>query len=148
VVKKVYIISRYIFSKFLEPVLVLNLIVYLKAVIKKVYIISRYILYFQTSRISDGIVRISFVAGDKAHEIAVDNADMIHELCSKWSIHKGDLVTQGERFFQGFKTYVSLKAVIQKSIYHFYIYLFWIFLKRVCVVKYIVSLRAVIQKNV
>mmetsp|Transcript_13638 Transcript_13638/g.18871 ORF Transcript_13638/g.18871 Transcript_13638/m.18871 type:complete len:510 (+) Transcript_13638:8968-10497(+) len=56
-----------------------------------------------TSRISDGIVRIKFVAGEKALEEHNHSAKIMHDLCSMWNVLPDDLVGTASRFFQAYK---------------------------------------------
>lgn len=57
----------------------------------------------KTSRISDGIVRLSFVAGERALECMNDEAEILHNLTNSWGISQSEISSTAERFFDGYK---------------------------------------------
>jgi len=57
----------------------------------------------KTQRISDGIVRLYYVAHEKAITKMNDEQGILNDLCEMWSIDKGSLVQTGQRFFGEYK---------------------------------------------
>jgi alanyl-tRNA synthetase len=57
----------------------------------------------KTSRISDGIVRLTYVAGDLALEHFGTETKILNELCSEWGVNLPDIVPTAKRFFEGYK---------------------------------------------
>ena len=57
----------------------------------------------KTARISDGIVRLYYVAGGRALELLSDEASVINHLISEWGISQDDLLPTASRFFEGYK---------------------------------------------
>jgi alanyl-tRNA synthetase len=59
----------------------------------------------KTGRISDGILRLYYVAGEKAVEKICEESDILHELCNAWDVTQKDLVDTASRFFDGYKRF-------------------------------------------
>eukprot|EP01016_Furgasonia_blochmanni_P018253 TRINITY_DN2078_c0_g2_i4.p1 TRINITY_DN2078_c0_g2~~TRINITY_DN2078_c0_g2_i4.p1 ORF type:complete len:764 (-),score=336.45 TRINITY_DN2078_c0_g2_i4:2205-4496(-) len=62
-----------------------------------------WIKLLKTKRISDGIVRLYFVAGEKSIERLNKEREVLNHLCKIWSVNQGQLVETGERFFKDYK---------------------------------------------
>lgn len=62
----------------------------------------------KSARISDGIVRLYYVAGENA--LAISNADsnILNDLTQSWGIAADDILPTATRFFDGYKKYSSL----------------------------------------
>jgi alanyl-tRNA synthetase len=58
----------------------------------------------KTGRISDGIVRLYFVAGELALEELNEEADILHSLQADWNVPKQDLVKSATEFFNGYRS--------------------------------------------
>eukprot|EP00744_Colponema_vietnamica_P000780 GILI01001356.1.p1 GENE.GILI01001356.1~~GILI01001356.1.p1 ORF type:complete len:965 (+),score=358.80 GILI01001356.1:48-2942(+) len=59
----------------------------------------------RSNRISDGIVRLYFVAGEKAIARLNTESLVLQNLSDAWSVGMSDLVPTAERFFDGYKKY-------------------------------------------
>jgi alanyl-tRNA synthetase len=57
----------------------------------------------KTSRISDGIVRLYYVAGERALDCIADETSIINGLCKEWGVNQPEIVTTAGRFFDGYK---------------------------------------------
>ncbi len=57
----------------------------------------------RSSRVSDGIVRISFVAGDRAYQEMNAQAGIISDLCTMWGVEQSLVFKTAERFFRDYK---------------------------------------------
>ena len=57
----------------------------------------------KTSRISDGVVRLQFVAGEKALQQQNCEANVLHTLMTGWNVPLTEVVSTADRFFTGFK---------------------------------------------
>jgi alanyl-tRNA synthetase len=57
----------------------------------------------KSHRISDGIVRLNYVAGEKALVKLNEEDGILHHLCKLWGISLPEIVPTAERFFQGYK---------------------------------------------
>ena len=57
----------------------------------------------KTARISDGIVRLYYVAGGRALALLNDESSVINHLISEWGISQDDLLPTASRFFEGYK---------------------------------------------
>eukprot|EP00742_Colponemidia_sp_Colp-10_P001200 GILJ01001293.1.p1 GENE.GILJ01001293.1~~GILJ01001293.1.p1 ORF type:complete len:960 (-),score=188.73 GILJ01001293.1:174-3053(-) len=64
-----------------------------------------WIRLLRTQRISDGIVRMYFVAGERALFKQNEEVKIITHLSDTWSIPPSELVTTAERFFDGYKKF-------------------------------------------
>ena len=67
----------------------------------------------KTARISDGIVRLYYVAGELALLLLNEESSVINHLTSDWGISQDDLLPTAARFFEGYKrlsTQVSRQA--------------------------------------
>lgn len=64
----------------------------------------------KTTRISDGVVRLYYVAGEKAMGELRDDSQLIFDMCKLWSVEKTQLVDTGKRFFQESKHYQNQVA--------------------------------------
>jgi alanyl-tRNA synthetase len=63
-------------------------------------------------RISDGIVRLYYVAGDRAMEMMNGEKRVLNELTAQWGVGTEDLVITAEKFFTGYKKF---SAVVDKQ---------------------------------
>jgi len=61
----------------------------------------------KTSRISDGIVRMTYVAGDLALENFNNETKILNVLCEDWGVQQTDILPTAKRFFEGYKRYGS-----------------------------------------
>jgi len=66
----------------------------------------------KTARISDGIVRLYFVAGDNALQLLNHDSEILNGLTSSWGISPDDILPTAARFFDGYKRYA---AIVQKQ---------------------------------
>jgi len=66
----------------------------------------------KTQRISDGIVRLYYVAHEKAIHKMNEEQDIMTELCETWGVDKGAILQTGNRFFKGYK---QLGALAEKQ---------------------------------
>ena len=57
----------------------------------------------KTQRVSDGIVRLYYVAGEKSIEKLNEEDSILHHLCNIWGISQHEIVPTAERFFSGYK---------------------------------------------
>jgi len=71
-----------------------------------------FIKIIKTNRISDGIVRLYYVAGDLALSVLDQESCLIQALTAEWGVHSNDLKSTANRFFEGYKKY---SAQIQKQ---------------------------------
>jgi len=62
----------------------------------------------KTARISDGIVRLYFVAGENALVHRNKESDILHELIASWGISQKEILPTATRFFDGYKKYGAL----------------------------------------
>ena len=62
-----------------------------------------WIRMLKSHRISDGIVRLEYVAGEKAIGKLNEEDAILHHLCKMWKISPGEVVGTAERMFQGYK---------------------------------------------
>eukprot|EP00831_Metopus_contortus_P041670 TRINITY_DN3274_c0_g1_i2.p1 TRINITY_DN3274_c0_g1~~TRINITY_DN3274_c0_g1_i2.p1 ORF type:complete len:746 (+),score=178.70 TRINITY_DN3274_c0_g1_i2:290-2239(+) len=62
-----------------------------------------FIRLLKSQRISDGIVRLTFVAGDRAYEELKVQTDIMNHLCSLWGIEQCMIQKTAERFFKDYK---------------------------------------------
>ena len=83
-----------------------------------------WIRLLKSHRISDGIVRLNYVAGEKAITRLNEEDGILHHLCKIWKISLNEVVPTAERFFQEYKRLDDLNrkqkekflAVVVKSI--------------------------------
>jgi len=54
----------------------------------------------KTTRISDGVVRLYYVAGERAMDELNSDGKLIFDMCKLWGVEKAQLVQTGQRFFQ------------------------------------------------
>ena len=59
----------------------------------------------KTARISDGIVRLYYVAGEHALQLLNEESAVINHLTNDWGIAQDDLLPTASRFFEGYKKY-------------------------------------------
>lgn len=59
----------------------------------------------KTKRVSDGIVRITYVSHQRALDFMRKESETIYSLCSEWSCPPEDIVKVGSRFFSGYKKF-------------------------------------------
>jgi len=57
----------------------------------------------KSTRISDGIVRLYFVAGEKTIERLNMETGILDELCDLWSVSEGQIMDTAKRFFKEYK---------------------------------------------
>lgn len=57
----------------------------------------------KTAKVSDGIVRIYFVAGRRAYETTAKDRELITKLCDLWSVQQEHIFDTATRFFKEFK---------------------------------------------
>ena len=62
-----------------------------------------WIRLLKTQRISDGIVRLYYVAQERAITIMNEEKDMLNKLCEQWSIDQSQILPTATRFFNDFK---------------------------------------------
>jgi alanyl-tRNA synthetase len=61
----------------------------------------------KTSRISDGILRLYFVAGERALQKQNESTSILNELVSEWGVTESEVVSTAARFFEGYKRFGS-----------------------------------------
>ena len=61
----------------------------------------------KTARISDGIVRLYYVAGELALQLLNEEAATLQSIVSSWGISATDLLPTASRFFDGYKRFSS-----------------------------------------
>ncbi|KAL7712647.1 Alanine--tRNA ligase [Entamoeba marina] len=59
----------------------------------------------KTNRISDGVVRIRFVAGDAAYASMASEKMLLNDLCDKWNVQSDALLPTLDRIFTDYKKY-------------------------------------------
>jgi len=64
----------------------------------------------KSSRISDGIVRLYFVAGEHALSLLAHQNGVLDSLVDSWGISEADILPTAARFFDGYKKYKDLVA--------------------------------------
>ncbi|KAL0245356.1 hypothetical protein GEMRC1_009435 [Eukaryota sp. GEM-RC1] len=64
-----------------------------------------FVRLIRSNRISDGIVRLYFVAGKKAREFTIDQGNREAELCRVVSMQPEDLIGAVSKYFEGFKKF-------------------------------------------
>jgi alanyl-tRNA synthetase len=57
----------------------------------------------KTSRISDGIVRLYYVARDRAIEVMNTEAKIMNTLCETWGVDQSQIEQTASRFFNEYK---------------------------------------------
>ena len=57
----------------------------------------------KSNRISDGIVRLYYVAGERAIEVMNHEQDILHDIEKIWSVDQGQLVSTAQRFLDDYK---------------------------------------------
>lgn len=62
----------------------------------------------KTARISDGIVRLYFCAGEKALDLMNREADIIQTLSSDWGVPQQEIVDTAKRFFRDYKRFGTM----------------------------------------
>lgn len=70
----------------------------------------------KTNRISDGVVRLQFVAGEAALQQDDIEAGILEELKSSWGVELDKITLTAEKFFEGYKSNDRLVNVLQKQI--------------------------------
>eukprot|EP00357_Protocruzia_adherens_P036422 CAMPEP_0115033840 /NCGR_PEP_ID=MMETSP0216-20121206/40213_1 /TAXON_ID=223996 /ORGANISM="Protocruzia adherens, Strain Boccale" /LENGTH=961 /DNA_ID=CAMNT_0002412447 /DNA_START=107 /DNA_END=2992 /DNA_ORIENTATION=+ len=66
-----------------------------------------WIRILKTSRISDGIVRLYYVASEKAIDKLNQETGILHSLCQSWGVNQPDILPTASRFFDGYKKFGS-----------------------------------------
>lgn len=69
-----------------------------------------FIKLIKSARISDGIVRLYFVAGDNALQLLNEDDDILHGLTASWGVAQDDILPTANRFFDGYKKLSTLVA--------------------------------------
>ena len=62
-----------------------------------------FVKLLKSQRISDGVVRLTFVAGDRAYEELKNKNGILSQLCELWGIEEGMVLKTAERFFKDYK---------------------------------------------
>lgn len=62
-----------------------------------------FIKLLKTHRISDGILRLYYVAGTKTIEKLNYDTEILNEVCELWSVPKTQIIETADRFFKDFK---------------------------------------------
>jgi len=62
-----------------------------------------WIRILKSNRVSDGIVRLSYVANERAIEVLNEERDMLQSLCETWKIGKHDILKTATKFFKDYK---------------------------------------------
>ena len=75
-----------------------------------------WIRLLKSHRISDGIVRLIYVAGDRTITRLNEEDNILHHLCKIWGISLPEIVPTAERFFQGYKKYEDTVRKQQEKI--------------------------------
>ncbi|TNJ30009.1 Alanyl-tRNA synthetase [Giardia muris] len=57
----------------------------------------------KSSRISDGVVRLTFVAGERALDFTDSQAEVLHAQMTSWGVEQAMVVKTGEKFFTAMK---------------------------------------------
>ena len=66
----------------------------------------------RSNRISDGIVRIHFVAGDRALQYTNEQSALVHSMCDLWGVQPADILATATRIFTDYK---KLSALAKKQ---------------------------------
>jgi alanyl-tRNA synthetase len=64
----------------------------------------------KSARISDGIVRLYYVAGENALTLSNEDSNIMNSLTSSWGIAAEDILPTAARFFDGYKKLSTLAA--------------------------------------
>ena len=75
-----------------------------------------FIRLLKTHRISDGILRLYYVAGNKTIEKLNYDTDILNQVCDLWSVPKGQIIETADRFFKDFKKMDKELTEKQKTI--------------------------------
>ena len=67
-----------------------------------------------TRRVADGIVRLYFVAGERAMSFANDENDIVTSLTTEWSIPRSGVLATASRFFDGYKRAKKLSSTVSE----------------------------------
>lgn len=70
----------------------------------------------RTNRISDGVVRIQFVAGEAALQQDNFEAQIIEDLQTSWGVEVEKITLTADKFFDGYKQGEKLVNQLQKQI--------------------------------
>jgi alanyl-tRNA synthetase len=62
-----------------------------------------WIRILRSSRISDGIVRLEYVAQQRAIEVLNQEADILNGLCEEWGVEQEKIKDTASRFFNEYK---------------------------------------------
>jgi alanyl-tRNA synthetase len=57
----------------------------------------------RSSRISDGIVRLEYVAQERAIDLLNNEASILNQLCQEWGVEQEKITDTASRFFNGYK---------------------------------------------
>jgi len=66
-----------------------------------------YIKIIKASRISDGIVRLYYVAGERSLSVIGQEAGILNTLTEEWGIAVHEILPTASRFFDGYKRYAA-----------------------------------------
>jgi len=61
----------------------------------------------KSQRISDGIVRLYYVAQERAIEVLNEEQEILQRLCDQWGVDNSQIVSTASRFFKEYKTLSS-----------------------------------------
>lgn len=75
-----------------------------------------WIRILKSSRISDGIVRLEYVAQERAIAVLNQEADILNKLCDMWSVDQTQINDTGLRFFKESKHYQTVCETQEKQI--------------------------------
>ena len=70
----------------------------------------------RANRISDGVVRIQFVAGPKALEFTSQQSAVLHDLMDLWSLELDKVVDKAGQFFEGYKHYQKRSEKLTQTV--------------------------------
>lgn len=71
----------------------------------------------KTNRISDGVVRIRFVAGDAAYKNMSIEENLVNDLCDKYSVQSDTLIPTLDRIFTDYKKYQKQNSKMISDIF-------------------------------
>jgi len=57
----------------------------------------------KSQRISDGIVRLYYVAHERAIQVLNDEHEILQKLCDQWGVDQGQILPTASRFFNDYK---------------------------------------------
>lgn len=75
-----------------------------------------WIRIIKSSRISDGIVRLEYVAQERAIQVLNHESNILNTLCENWSVDQTQITATGERFFKESKHFQGVCEKQEKQI--------------------------------